>query len=86
LHTKHLFLYNLTTEEVYNNGALIGNFLTPADNKYSVWVTEKIDGSSVIVLIDENDNEIAGIMDSKTGNFIYLHPRSIDTALKLWNI
>lgn len=81
-------LHNLTSDEVHNKGVLLGKFSTLIKNTYSVWIidTEESEGQNTIVLIDEDDNEIAGVLEGKTGNILYLHPRSVDAVMKLWNI
>lgn len=82
----NLLFDNLTTDEVHHNGELIGKFSTPANNAYSVWIMKKEDGEEILVLIHEDDKEVAGIIEARTGSILYLHPRSIDGAIRLWNI
>lgn len=82
----HFGLRKLTDAEVRRQGVNIGRFTTVISNTYSVWIVENYNGVDVIVLIHEDDNEIAGILNADTGKIIYLHPRSIDGALRIWNI
>ncbi|MDT3697814.1 MAG: hypothetical protein RO469_00170 [Thermincola sp.] len=86
MYKKYFFLHNLTDEEVRSQGVTMGQFTTSAGNTYSVWVMENYKGIDIIVLIHEADKEIAGILNAQTGNILYLHPRSIDGALRIWNI
>lgn len=83
---KHFLLRKLTDAEVRRQGVTIGRFTTVISNTYSVWIVENYNGMDVIVLIHEDDNEIAGILNADTGKILYLHPRSIDGALRIWNI
>lgn len=80
------FLHKLTYSEVRRQGVNMGQFTTMVNNTYSVWMLENYNGQEVIVLIYEGDREIAGILHAKTGKILYLHPRSIDGALKICGI
>lgn len=82
LYRKLFFLYHLTADEVRSKGEFIGKFTTPVNNTYSVSIMEKDEENEVIVLIHEDDNEIAGILEAKTGKILYLHPRSIDGIMR----
>lgn len=86
MYKKNFFLHNLTYDKVRSQGVTMGQFTTKVSNTYSVWVMENYNGVDVIVLIQEDENEIAGILNAKTGRILYLHPRSIDGALRIWNI
>ena len=83
---KFFYLHSLTADELRSNGECIGNFSTALNNSYSVWIMERGRWGEVLVLIHEKDQEVAGILESKTGKILYLHPRSLDGAMKLWNI
>lgn len=83
---KYFFLHNLTYDEVLRHGVNMGQFTTIISNTYSVWVMENYKGVDVIVLTHEDDKEIAGILNAITGKILYLHPQSIDGALRIWNI
>lgn len=86
MYKKYFFLHNLTDHEVRSQGVHMGQFTTIVSNTYSVWMMENYNGVEIIVLLHEDDGEIAGILNAKTGKILYLHPRSIDGALRIWNI
>jgi len=86
LEKKYQYLYNLTGDEVRSKGFTMGEFTTYVSNTYSVWIMENYNGLDVIVMIHENENEITGIFNAITGKILYLHPKSIDGALRIWNI
>lgn len=83
---KLLFFHNLTADEVRSKSAIIGKFETPVNNTYSVWSMEEESRDEVLVLIDEEDNEVAGILEARTGKLLYIHPRSIDGVMKLLDV
>lgn len=86
MYKKDFFLHNLTDNEVRRKGVTMGRFTTNIGNTYSVWVMENYKGVDVIVLVHEDDKEVAGILNANTGKILYLHPRSVDGALRIWNI
>lgn len=83
---KFFYLHNVTTEELRKKGECLGNFSTALNNSYSVWIMERGHRGEVLVLVHEDDNEVAGILEAGTGKILYLHPRSLDGAMRLWNL
>lgn len=81
---KNFFLlFGLRADKVRRIGNLLYKLTTFVGNNYSVWKM-KSKHDFIFVLIHDDDDEIAAVTDSD-GQYLYLHPRTLDGAQYLLN-
>lgn len=78
------FLFGLKADKVRHIGKLLHKLTTFVGNNYSIWKMKSKD-ELVFVLIHEDDDEIAAVIDTD-GKFLYLHPSTRNGAKLLLNM